>query len=298
MQIKESETRIAFREKLNELMLDDVLMDDIDRIYIPLAKLISEGLNMASKTQIIGINGAQGTGKTTLCNLLKVVLETGFDMKVAQFSIDDFYLTRKERVELSEKIHPLLISRGVAGTHDIALGQRTIDALCNAGSKTVTNIPSFDKSTDDRFPASKWQKFTGRPDVILFDGWLVGAVEQPEEDLRYPINMLEETEDSEGIWRHYVNDQLKNVYKPFFECLDLLIMLQVPSFDKIYEWRSLQEKKLMIQSQGKKDLRVMDNKKLPRFISHYERLTRYMLTEMPSRADMLFRVNDDHRIVI
>lgn len=298
MQIKESETRIAFREKLKELMLDNILMDDIDRIYVPLAKLISEGLNVASKTQIIGINGAQGAGKTTFGNLLKVVLETEFGMRVALLSIDDLYLTRAEREKLAATVHPLLLTRGVPGTHNIKLGEHTLDSLCNAAAKAITSIPRFDKSTDDRCPASKWEKFTGRPDVILFDGWIMGATEQPEDELAYPINMLEETEDADGIWRCYVNDQLKTTYKPLFERLDLLVMLQVPSFNKVYEWRSLQEKKLMMRTQGKKNLRVMDDKELARFISHYERLTRFLLTEMPSRADMLFHVNDDHRIFI
>lgn len=279
-------------------MLDNILMDDIDRIYVPLAKLISEGLNVASKTQIIGINGAQGAGKTTFGNLLKVVLGTEFGMRVALLSIDDLYLTRAEREKLAATVHPLLLTRGVPGTHDIKLGEHTLDSLCNAAAKAITSIPRFDKSTDDRCPASNWEKFTGRPDVILFDGWIMGATEQPEDELAYPINMLEETEDADGIWRCYVNDQLKTTYKPLFERLDLLVMLQVPSFNKVYEWRSLQEKKLMMRTQGKKNLRVMDDKELARFISHYERLTRFLLTEMPSRADMLFHVNDDHRIFI
>ena len=295
---KESEIRYSFINKLQSLMLEELLVEDLDRIYMPMANLISEGLNTAAKTQIIGINGAQGAGKTTFANLLKVVLETGYGMKVALLSIDDLYFKRSEREKLAQKIHPLLITRGVPGTHDINLGERVLNKLCNAGPKDITRIPRFNKAIDDQYPESEWDKFVGRPDVILFDGWFMGAIEQPESDLKEPINKLEEFEDPDAIWRSYVNEQLKTIYKPFFEQLDLLVMLKVPSFDKIYEWRALQEDKLRIRNQGQKKLRIMDNKELERFIAHYERLTRYILDEMPERADMLFKVNDNHRIYI
>ena len=297
MGVDESEIRYSFISKLQSLMLDESLVEDLDRVYMPMANLISEGLNIAEKTQIIGINGAQGAGKTTFGNLLKVVLETGYGMKVVLLSIDDLYFKRSEREKLAERIHPLLITRGVPGTHDINLGEQVLNKLCNACPKDVTRIPRFNKAIDDQYPESEWDKFTGRPDVILFDGWFMGAVEQTESELKNPINKLEETEDPDGVWRTYVNEQLKTVYKPFFEHLDLLVMLKVPSFDKIYEWRALQEKKLRIRNQGKK-LRIMDDKELERFIAHYERLTRHILNEMPERADMLFRVNDNHRICI
>ena len=297
MSSKESDIRYAFIKELETLMLDESLVEDLERVYIPMANLISEGLNTAAKTQIIGINGAQGAGKTTFCNLLEIVL-TGYGMNVVLLGIDDLYLKRSEREKLAREVHPLLITRGVPGTHDVNLGERVLNKLCNAGHKDVTRIPRFNKAIDDQYPESEWDKFTGRPDVILFDGWFIGAIEQPESDLKDPINTLEALEDPDAIWRSYVNEQLKTVYKPFFEHLDLLVMLKVPSFDKVYEWRALQEEKLRIRNQGQKKLRIMDNKELKRFIAHYERLTRHILNEMPSRADMLFKVNDNHRIYI
>ncbi len=298
MSSKESDIRYSFINKLRSLMLEESLVEDLDRVYIPMANLISEGLNTATKTQIIGINGAQGAGKTTFCNLLKVVLETSYEMKVVLLSIDDLYFKRAEREKLAQKIHPLLITRGVPGTHDINLGEQVLSKLCNAGPKDITRIPRFNKAIDDQYPESEWDKFVGRPDVILFDGWFMGAVEQAESDLQEPINKLEAFEDPDAVWRSYVNNQLKTVYKTFFEHLDLLVMLKVPSFDKVYEWRSLQENKLRIRNQGQKKLRIMDAKELERFIAHYERLTRHILEEMPKRADMLFKVNDNHRICI
>ena len=298
MNSKESEIRYFFMSTLRELMLDESLVEDLDRVYMPMANLIAEGLNTAAKTQIIGINGAQGAGKTTFGNLLKVVLEKGYGMNIAILSIDDLYLKRSEREKLAQEIHPLLITRGVPGTHNVRLGEELLNKLCNARPKDITRIPRFNKAIDDQYPESEWDKFTGRPDVILFDGWFMGAIEQPEADLKEPVNDLEKLEDSDAVWRSYVNEQLKTVYKPFFEQLDLLVMLKVPSFDKIYEWRALQEEKLKIRNQGQKKLRIMEPDELKRFIAHYERLTKHILDEMPERADMLFRVNDNHRIYI
>ena len=288
----------AFRAKLKELMLDENLMEDLERIYLPMANLIHTGLNVEDKTQIIGVNGAQGAGKTTFSALLKVVLEIQYNMKVVSFSIDDFYLTRAEREKLAQEVHPLLITRGVPGTHDVHLCEEVLSSLCMASPKTETIIPRFNKAVDDRFPESQWDSFVGRPNVILFDGWFMGAVEQKETELLTPINDLERNEDPYCVWRRYVNSQLKDNYKSLFDKIDILVMLKVPSFDKVYEWRTLQENKLKMKTEGQKNLRVMSDDELKRFISHYERLTRFMLKEMPSRADMLFNVSADHRICI
>ena len=288
----------AFRAKLKELMLDENLMEDLERIYLPMANLIHTGLNVEDKTQIIGVNGAQGAGKTTFSALLKVVLEIQYNMKVVSFSIDDFYLTRAEREKLAQEVHPLLITRGVPGTHDVHLCEEVLSSLCMASPKTETVIPRFNKAVDDRFPESQWDSFVGRPNVILFDGWFMGAVEQKETELLTPINDLERNEDPYCVWRRYVNSQLKDNYKSLFDKIDILVMLKVPSFDKVYEWRTLQENKLKMKTEGQKNLRVMSDDELKRFISHYERLTRFMLKEMPSRADMLFNVSADHRICI
>lgn len=291
------EMRETFRRMLGELMLDDILMEDLDRVYMPLANLIKMGFD-TSTTRIIGVNGAQGAGKTTFGTLLKVVLEKALGLKVVQFSIDDIYLSHAERQKLAEEVHPLLATRGVPGTHDVKLGEDTLDALCKAGAKDITLIPRFNKAMDDPYPRSEWEQFMGRPDVIIFDGWFMGAVEQKETDLLTPVNALEREEDPYCVWRRYVNSQLKDNYKSLFNRLDLLVMLKVPSFDKVYEWRALQEEKLRIKTQGQKNLRVMSDEELNRFISHYERLTRHILNEMPSRADVLFSVSNDHRICI
>lgn len=290
--------REEFQKKLRELMLDEILMEDLSRIYLPMANLINTALNVKDQTQIIGINGAQGAGKTTFSKLLKVVLEQKFGMKVVQLSIDDFYLSRAAREELANSVHPLLRTRGVPGTHDVKMAESVLSSLSSAQDSSVTIIPRFNKAMDDPYPQSQWDRFVGRPNVILFDGWFMGAVEQKETELLAPVNELEKLEDPYCIWRRYVNSQLKDNYKSLFDKIDLLVMLKVSSFDKVYEWRLLQEEKLRIVTANKENKHVMSKDELVRFISHYERLTKFILKEMPSRADMLFNVSNDHRICI
>ncbi len=286
----------SFSEKLDQLMLSQELMDDLPRIYIPLAKIINVGFG--SRMQVIGVNGAQGAGKSTFCELLKLVLEEEFGKKVASWSIDDLYLSRQERTRLSKEVHPLLMTRGVPGTHDVKLGLDIINSLRNADENTVTMIPRFNKAMDDVYPQSEWTKFVGKPDVVLFDGWCMDATAQDDSELEPPINDLEATEDKDCSWRHYVNDQLKTDYKNLFDTINFLVMLQVPSYDKVFEWRNLQEEKLRIASKGKEATHIMNPDQVRRFIAHYERITRHILAEMPERADMLFKVNDNHRLYI
>lgn len=290
--------REEFQKKLRELMLDEILMEDLSRIYLPMANLINTALNVKDQIHIIGINGAQGAGKTTFSKLLKVVLEQKFGMKVVQLSIDDFYLSRAEREELAKSVHPLLITRGVPGTHDVRMAESVLSSLSTAQENSVTIIPRFNKAMDDPYPQSQWDRFVGRPNVILFDGWFMGAIEQKGTELLNPVNDLEKLEDPYCIWRRYVNSQLKDNYKSLFDKIDLLVMLKVSSFDKVYEWRLLQEEKLRIVTANKENNHVMSKDELVRFISHYERLTKFILKEMPSRADMLFNVSNDHRICI
>ena len=117
-----------------------------------------------------------------------------------------------------------------------------------------------------------------------------------------PVNELEQTEDKEGVWRRYVNQQLSLDYQTLFRRINELVMLQAPSFDKVFEWRSKQEQKLKLKLKlknkiGNKAKGVMDSTELHRFIQHYERLTRHCLVTLPAQADVVFRLDDNHRVI-
>ena len=274
--------------------LPDSYREDAFEFFVPLVDLIANRALDSEHTLYVGINGAQGTGKTTLGKLL-VTLLSAREFRVANFSIDDFYLTQSERNQLAESQHPLLATRGVPGTHDISLLMTKFEELKNLKAEQVCELPRFNKAIDDRCGTEDWQKLIGPIDAVILEGWFVGAPPQTTRDIELPINALEKTEDADGSWRKYANYQLADQYQSAFDQLDLLIMLKAPSFKQVSEWRSLQEEKLKkigpIDSPG-----IMDEEQLARFIQHYERLTRHCLEYLPVKVDVLFDLDTDHRI--
>lgn len=286
--------RPAFLAKMREAKIPQHLADDLCRVYLPLAAWV-HAQKQPGRPFVLGVNGAQGSGKSTLCDFLQLILREAYDYKVAGFSIDDIYKTHAERQQLSGEVHPLLATRGVPGTHDVKLGLNTLHALTSQVAGRVA-IPCFDKALDDRQPEQRWPIFEPPADVVIFEGWCVGAIAQPESALAEPINALERDEDSDGVWRRYVNQQLAGSYAELFAQFDRLVMLKVPSMESVFEWRSLQEQKLAEKTPatGAKH-RLMDAAALQRFIMHYERLTRYMLQEMPDRADLTLYLDEDHQ---
>jgi D-glycerate 3-kinase len=277
------------------MKIDNDLEQELTDIYIPLAAALKEKSGRHDGPLLIGVSGAQGAGKSTLCRLLQIVLEQGFGQRVTSLSIDDIYLTHAERKKLAQQVHPLLATRGVPGTHDVELGLNLLNNLKELRTGQKLAIPRFDKAIDDRLRQEEWRQITGPLDLILFEGWCVGALPQSEEALAEPVNILERDEDPEMIWRRYVNRQLQEGYCRLFAELDLLIMLKVPGMESVMNWRGIQEQKLASASE-QQDHKIMSTTELQRFIMHYERLTRAMLDEMPDRADLVFVLNEKHQI--
>lgn len=261
----------------------------VERHWRPLAARIAAEAGPCEQRRalLVGINGAQGSGKSTLCRFLEALLaEQG--LRAVTLSLDDLYLTRAERREAAAEIHPLFATRGVPGTHDVALGEAVLDNLL-AGRRAT--LPGFDKAADDR----AHDGFAVAPpvDVVLFEGWCVGAAPQPAADLRQPVNRLEADEDHGGIWRREVNRRLATDYAQLFARIDRLVMLRVAGFDAVRANRLRQERKLAVSRPD--GAAIMDEAALDRFLMHYERLTRWMLEEMPARADVLIEIGPDQR---
>jgi D-glycerate 3-kinase len=266
-------------------------------VYLQIAAWITQQKQkQPENTYVLGINGAQGSGKSTLCGAVSLILTKNYRLSVAAFSLDDLYKTRNERMLLAQTIHPLLISRGVPGTHDITIGLKIIENL-NLKETSHVALPVFDKSIDDRMPMHEWRYVTTPIDIVILDGWCMGALPQSNTELHNPVNVLERQEDSGGIWRSYVNTCLANEYQTLFSQLNGLIMIKVPSMACVYEWRGLQEKKLAARHKDKIDLRIMTPSQIDRFIMHYERLTRHMLGEMPDRADLILSLDENHNFI-
>lgn len=281
-----------FAELLTRKQLPTHLNAELSRLYLPLAAWLNQQ-RPTEEPLVIGINGAQGSGKSTLCDLLQWILATAFNCRSVVLSIDDLYLPKTARRQLAEQVHPLLATRGVPGTHDTALGLELLKKLRTRPPSIGITIPRFNKATDDRLPQQQWDQLTAPVDLILFEGWCVGARPQTEAELIRPLNQLEASEDVDGRWRSYVNQQLAGSYRQLFAQLDLLLMLKIPDWDRVYHWRTRQEQQLAARGQG---AGVMDDRALRRFIQHYERLTRHQLTTLPQTADLVLQLNREQRV--
>ena len=271
-----------FRDKLGQL----------NKFFLPICKMIEEDYLKKRKTRVIGLTGGQGTGKSTISNILKIILKEAHGLETVIFSIDDFYKTFSERKMLSKKINTLFLTRGVPGTHDTEMLYKCIKNLKNKNFKKFM-IPKFDKSSDNRSPKNKWLKIKKKPNIVIFEGWCVGVEAQKNKDLIIPINKLEKQRDKKKIWRKQVNLELKKKYKKIFYLIDKLIFLKVPSFKYVFKWRLLQEQKLRITSKGKK---TMTDKEIKIFIMYYERLTKHMLKTLPRTADTVIGIDEKHRL--
>ena len=234
---------------------------------------------------VVAISGGQGSGKSTLAGAVVAALERRRCRAVA-VSIDDFYLTAAERALLAQNCHPLFATRGVPGTHDVALAQATIDALLQPGTVLV---PGFDKGADDRLPVASWRRLDGPVDVVLLEGWCLGARPQPVSDLAVAVNDLESTQDPDGIWRRTVNAALAGPYRHLFERFAYLLYLKVPDLAAVRRWRGDQEAGLAASAR-------MSPEELRRFVQHYERLTRWMGEDVPKIADLTLILGEDHAI--
>ena len=155
------------------------------------------------------------------------------------------------------------------------------------------NIPKFDKSIDNRSSKDKWLKVKIKPNIVIFEGWCVGAIAQKNKDLNLPINKLEKQEDIKKIWRRKVNSELKKNYKKIFNLIDKLIFLKVPSFKYVFKWRLLQEKKLRVTGKGNK---TMTDKQVKKFVMYYERITKHMLKTLSKKASTVISIDNKHRL--
>ena len=263
--------------------------------YLPLAEHIATLQASKRATLTIGIQGPQAAGKTTLTHLLQRVLIDVAGLSVCTLSIDDIYLTRAERSELATRVHPLFLTRGVPGTHDVQLGVRVLEGLRQRGH---TPIPRFDKAQDDRLPQSAWPVVESPCDVVLFEGLWIGLPAMDDSTLAEPINALEAREDPHGTWRRFANQQLRDEYPALFAPCERLVHFQVPDFACVKRWRSGAEHAMRarMQAAGADTSRVMDDAALARFFDHYERFTAHAMASMPERADVIMRVDRDHRV--
>jgi len=216
------------------------------RIIVPIAERLSRS-HQQGTTTIVGIQGGQGTGKTTIVKILEKHLRKQ-RFKVQSFSIDDYYKSWRERKALQEKYpaNPFYqISRGLPGTHRVKF---LLETLQKAKAGKDFDIPIFDKSLYDGKGdvLSKIRKVKGRQDFVILEGWCVGMPEVSSQKLveickRNQINLkkLDPKLQEHKVVLHFVKD-----YQPLWKLLDYQIMLKADSPEVHKKWRLLQEKRL------------------------------------------------------
>lgn len=232
----------------------------------------------------MSVSGAQGSGKSTFSKLLARLLEECFETRTLVLSLDDFYLTRAERRNLTS-ISPMLNIRGVPGTHDLAL---CLAAVANFRGAEPMLIPEFSKPHDDRI-SERIESRAGLQ-LLILEGWCWGAEPEQAAAIVEPINELERAEDPDGVWRRYVNEQLE-VYQPLF-ATDLSLFFKVPDFDTVKRWRWQQEQGLPVGPAR------MDHADVERFIMYYERITQHLLKRRPAQVDICLALDHDHALHI
>lgn len=283
-------------ERLRQLKeLPEFYLSDYMNIVAPLIEQWTATHFNTGMPSIWGIQGSQGSGKSTISEFIKTYLSEKHNLLVQVCSIDDFYLTRAERSKLAADVHPLFKTRGVPGTHDTRMMLACLNELKR---NSLNTVPRFNKAEDERYDKSNWPLWAQSPDILIFEGWCVGMPAQTAQELSEPVNELEEKEDALCVWRKYVNGKLRNEYAQVFDCLDKLLVIQAPSFDCVYQWRLQQEKDLQQfnESKGKESgSGIMGADEIKTFIAHYQRLTEHGFAHLPDLADATLHLNDDHQ---
>lgn len=226
--------------------------------WLPLAQWIADQQQQAGRPLVQGILGVQGSGKTTLTTILsRILVQLGH--KVCRVSIDDFYKTYPERLQL-QQADPRLIWRGPPGTHDIDL---VLSVLEDLRAECAVTVPRFDKSArGGQGDRAGFETFEG-VSILLLEGWFVGARPVPPERFDaapWPI----ETERDRAFARD--SNEWLRAYLPLWDQLDRLLVLYPANYKLSMQWRREAE-----QSMAAAGRSGMDDTELDRFVLYFWR---------------------------
>ncbi len=272
----QKEIHTTYNKKFSKKYIEDKLLPIVN--YICFSK---------SKKFLFG--GSQGIGKSSFINIISKTIEKFYDKKILFLSLDNYYLSKKQRLVLSKEKHNLLMTRGVPGTHNIEKLLKNIKKF-DQGKYPIT-IPLFDKLIDDQSKSKKIIKT--KCDILFLEGWCCGSKEIPKKILYKNINNLEKIDDPKNQWRNFYNYKLKTEYKMLFKLFDELIFLKTSSFDNVYKWRLKQEK--TNKSKNRKSKRMSANE-IKLFVQHYEKITKWMMKDLNKKAQIVIKFEKNHKI--
>lgn len=191
-------------------------------LTVPVLLWLRRAVEQAPRRPLMaGLSAPQGAGKSTLGKLLVPLLQAQ-GVRAVAVSIDDFYLRHEEQRQLAAAHpgNPYLQYRGYPGTHDLALGVRTLEALRAGGE---VELPRYDKSAHggrgDRSPHS--ERVTGPFGLVLLEGWMLGFSPVP---VREPA--LER-----------INTLLAG-YEAWHRLLDVMVCLRAEDPQSVLRWRT------------------------------------------------------------
>jgi len=235
-------------------------LDLLWKLWLPLALQIVAKKEQKSSVIIQGILGLQGTGKTTLSTILRLLLnELGYH--TVTLSIDDLYKTYSDRQQL-QKDDPRLVWRGPPGTHDVEIGIELLDQIREG--KSPISIPRFDKSAfngmgDRATPEIINEKI----DILLFEGWFIGVQPVAESVFQSPPSPITTEAD-----RQFAKDNNRRLetYLPLWNRLDGLIILSPVDYRLSQRLRKEAEQKMI--AQGKSG---MSEAEIDQFVEYFWR---------------------------
>ncbi len=211
-------------------------------LWLPLAQQLAREQQSLGTPFIQGILGGQGTGKTTLTKILRLILGHLGHQTVA-LSIDDLYLTYAQRCKLRRQ-DPRLIWRGPPGTHDIELGRRTLTQLRHSSAGEWVTLPQFDKSLHQGEGDRTHPITLPAPTIVLFEGWFVGA--RPLDDAAFNDERSLPEPISTPADRQFARDSNRRLhsYLPLWAFLDRLIVLAPSDYRLSQKWRRQAERQM------------------------------------------------------
>ena len=270
--------------------------------WIPFAQQLSAAQKALDRPFIQGVLGGQGTGKTTLTQILTLILGQ-MGQRCAALSLDDLYLTYEERLKV-QQLDPRLVWRGPPGTHNLQLGIDTLSALKTAAPGSQVSLPRFDKSLHQGEGDRTQPIHLSAPTIVLFEGWFVGAVPLDDAlfadkriDLPSPIDTPEDRQFARDM-----NRQLRQ-YLPLWDLLDNLAVLALEDYRLSYEWRLQAEQQM--RANGKDGL---SDEAIARFVTYFWRALHPELYVSPftetatasnadrRKADIFIKIGQGHMV--